>query len=90
LRDCIHLNNLKVYLRRRIAAEQGITMVDILEYEKTVMMDLGELEDVFGLERTEAGGRHSVEWINGAQGVGSGTKSCLVTRWLVLRFYSGR
>jgi len=69
LRDRVHLNDLKVYLRRKIAAEAGVTMVDILEYEKRVMIDLGELEDVFSLERSEAGGRRSVEWINGAQGI---------------------
>jgi len=70
LRDHVHLNDLKAYLRRRIAAEVGITMVDILEYEKRVIIDLSELEDVFSLERTEAGGTRSVKWINGAHGVG--------------------
>ena len=67
--DRVHLNDLKVYLRRRIEAEVGVTMVDILVYEKRVIIDLGELEDEFSLERTEAGGRRSVEWINGAQGI---------------------
>ena len=61
LRDRIHLNDLKVYLQRRIEAEVGVTIVDILEYEKRVMIDLGKLEDVFGFEKTEARGRRSVE-----------------------------
>ena len=55
LHDRVHLNDLKVYLRRDIAAEAGMTMVDILEYEERVMRDLGELEDVFSLERTGVG-----------------------------------
>jgi len=66
LRDHVHLNDLKVYLPRRIAAEVGVTMVDILKYEKRVMIDLGMSRDVFSLERTDAEGRRRVEWINEA------------------------
>ena len=70
LRDQVHLNDLKVYLRRDIAAETGVTMVDILEYEERVMRDLVEQGEVFSLERTGVGGSRSVEWIDGARGVG--------------------
>jgi len=58
-RDRVHLNDLKVYLRRTIAAEAGVTIVDILEYEKRVMIDLGKLEDVLSLEKN--GGRRKVK-----------------------------
>ena len=66
LGDWVHLNDLKVYLPRDIAAEAGVTMVDFLEYEKRVIRHLGELEDVFSLERTGVGGSRSVEWIDRA------------------------
>ena len=69
LRDRIHLNDLKVYLRRDIAAEAGVTMVDILEYEQECEMNLSKLGDVFSLERTGVGGSRRVEWIDGARGV---------------------
>jgi len=54
LHDRVHLNDLKVYLRRRIVAEVGVMIVDILKYGKRVMIDLGQLGDIFSLERTEA------------------------------------
>jgi len=70
LHNPVHMNDLKVYLRRSIVAEVGVMIVDILMYEKRVMIDLGTLGDIFSLERTEAGGRRSVESNNGAQRVG--------------------
>jgi len=69
LRERVHLNDLKIYLRRRAEKEEaGVELVDILEYEQKTTS--GVQEDVLGLEGTDTGGSSGVEWIELACGVG--------------------
>jgi len=69
LRERVHLNDLKIYLRLRAEKEEaGVELVDILEYEQKTTS--GVQEDVLGLEGTDTGGSSGVEWIELACGVG--------------------
>ena len=69
LRERVHQNDLKIYLRRRVEKEEaGVELVDILEYEQKTTS--GVQKDVLGLEGTDAGGSSGVEWIELACGVG--------------------
>ena len=56
LRDRVHLNDLKVYLRRGSEREAGLELVDILDYERRATAN-GQAE-VFSLEGAGTG----LEW----------------------------
>jgi len=68
LRDRVHLNDLKVYLKRKEEEEAGVTLVDLLEYEQRSMKE--EQGDVFSWERVGVGGTPHLDWIEEAKGVG--------------------
>ena len=60
LRDRVHLNDLKVYLRRGSERQAGVELVNILEYERRAT---GEGQaNVVSLEGTGTGGSRGLEW----------------------------
>jgi len=62
LRERVHLNEIKIYLRRRVEKEEaGVKLINILEYEQKTTG--GVQEDVLGLEGTDVGGSSGVESI---------------------------
>ena len=62
LRDCVHLNDLKIYLRRESEREAGVELVDILDYERRATAD-GQAE-VFSLEGVGTGLKwKGLEWL---------------------------
>ena len=68
LGDRVHLNDLKVYVKQKEEEEEGVTLVDLLEYEQRSMKE--EQGDVFSWERVGDGGTPHLEWIEEARGVG--------------------
>lgn len=60
LRDRVHLNDLKVYLRRGSERQAGVELVNILEYERRAT-GAGQA-NVVSLEETGTGGSRGLEW----------------------------
>ena len=59
LRHQVHLNDLKIYLRRRTAAAKDSEMVDILEYERKATR--GDLVELGGKNGTGNSGKRYLE-----------------------------